>query len=89
MSAERSVPRYYFDTCDGDDAISDDEGIDLPDAESARRAAIGVLPDMARDKLPDGDRRIFAVSVRDADGSVVYSATLALTGEWQVQSAGS
>ncbi|WP_408903032.1 DUF6894 family protein [Methylobacterium radiotolerans] len=46
------MPRYFFDTDDGDDPLHDDEGMDLPDASGARDAAIGALPDMARDKLP-------------------------------------
>ena len=74
------MPRFFIDTDDGDVHIHDDEGFDLADAEAARREAMTVLPDMARDKLPDGDRRTFVATVRDDAGSVVYSATLTLVG---------
>lgn len=76
------MSRYFFDTDDGDFRSQDDEGIELSDAEAARLAALDVLPDMARDKLPDGDRRTFSVRVRDEAGAVLYSATLDLVGEW-------
>ena len=77
------MPRYFFDTDDGDQSFRDDEGLDLPHVEAAREAALDALPDMARDKMPDGDRRTFVATVRDAYGVVVYSATLSLKGEWR------
>ena len=46
--------------------------------------AIDVLPDMAREKLPDGARRTFSVRVRDEAGTVIYSAELTMAGEWHV-----
>ena len=76
------MPRYFFDTNDGDMFAEDDEGLEFPDSEAARRAAVAALPDLARDKLPDGDRRDFTVSVRDEAGMIVYSASLNLNGEW-------
>ena len=39
---------------------------------------------MARDVLPDGDRRTFVVSVEDERGGEVYRATLDLVGEWKI-----
>ena len=77
------MPRYFFDTDDGDQSLRDEDGLDLPHVEAAREAALDVLPDMARDKMPDGDRRTFVASVRDDRGIVVYIATLSLKGEWQ------
>ncbi|WP_425285032.1 DUF6894 family protein [Methylobacterium pseudosasicola] len=47
------------------------------------------LSDMARDKIPDGDRRTFWVKVRDQSGAVMYSATLDLIGSWHPPRAGS
>ncbi|GJE47326.1 hypothetical protein GOFOIKOB_0347 [Methylobacterium tardum] len=78
------MPLYYFDTDVGGDRLHDEEGLDLPDAAAARDAAMGALPDMARDELGSGDRHTLTVRVRDASGTVVYSATLDLTGEWHV-----
>jgi hypothetical protein len=78
------MPRYFFDTDDGDFRWKDGEGEELCDDEAARSAALDALPDMARDKLPDGDRRTFSVRVRDVAGTVIYSATLDLVGEWHI-----
>lgn len=75
------MPRYFVDTHDGDTPHSDTDGHDLPDAEAARRAVLDALPDMARDKLPDGDSRTFMAAARDERGAVVYTATLTLRGE--------
>lgn len=73
---------YYFDT-DNDDRVSHDErGQDHPDPESMRDAAISVLPDLARDDLPNGDRRVFTVKVRDESGHYVFQATLSLIATW-------
>lgn len=79
------MPRYFFDTNDGDMLDEDDVGLEFADPEAARRGAIAALPDMARDRLPDGDRRDYSVRVRDEAGTVLYSASLALTGEWHVR----
>lgn len=78
------MPRYFFDTDDGDFRCVDDEGAELPDMEAARLAALDELPDMARHKLPDGDRRTFSVRVRDEAGIAIYVATLDLVGEWLI-----
>ena len=76
------MPRYYFDTDDGDTHIHDDEGMDLPSNEDARQAALAALPDIAKDKLPDGDRRDFIIDMRDQHHRLIYTATLSLVGRW-------
>ena len=78
------MPLYFIDTDDGDVHHHDTEGHDLPSAQAARDAAHDALPDMARDKLPDGDKRTFSATVRDQAGTVLYAATLTLAGEWRV-----
>jgi hypothetical protein len=82
------MPRYFFDTDNGALPVPDDEGIELSDAEAARILAIAALFDMTRDRLPDGDRGAFAVRVRDERGTVLYSASLGLDGDWHIPSAG-
>ena len=40
---------------------------------------------MAEDKLPDGDQRVFVVSVRDEAGQVVVRVSLTLVTEYPSQ----
>ncbi len=82
------MPRFFIDTSDGDLEIRDDQGIEFLCAEDARVAALAALPDMARDKIPDGDRRLFFVSVRDEHGNTIYKASLFLAGAWGRGAAG-
>jgi len=75
----RLMPRYFFDTYDGETITEDDEGLELEGIEAARREALAALPDMARAMIPDdGDRRTMVVKVRDESGKVVLQAALAL-----------
>jgi hypothetical protein len=74
------MPLYFIDTDDGDMAIIDDEGMDLPSDYAARIAALQALPDMAREKIPDGDKRTFSARVRREDQTLVYSVVLKLDG---------
>ena len=76
------MPRFFLDLYDGDCFTRDPYGFELDGYEEARREAISALPDMARDVLPDGDRRDFTVDVRTAVGEVIYTATLSLAGRW-------
>lgn len=76
------MSRYYFDTSDGLRATNDDLGGDYPNREAVRAAAIGALPDLARDELPNGDEYVFSVKVRDHGGKYIFQATLSLLAEW-------
>ncbi len=76
------MPRFYFDIDDGELATRDDRGVEFDGAEAAAHAAVEVLPDLARDTLPDGrDRRAFVVEVRDGGGRRLFRATLAFAAE--------
>ena len=79
------MPRFFFDTYDGDFFASDEEGQDLEGIEAAKLMAQEALPDMAEDKLPDGDQRVFVVSVRDEAGQVVVRVALTLVTEYPSQ----
>ena len=77
------MPRYYFDTHDGERFTCDETGLECASLDAARDAAIRALPDLARDLLPDGsDRRALSVEVRDEGGRRVPKAILALTADW-------
>jgi hypothetical protein len=76
------VPRFFFDTYDGERFFPDGMGQELEDIEAAKREAEKALPEMARDGLPDGDQRTFIVSVRDEANQVVLRAALSLVVEY-------
>ncbi len=78
------MPRYFIDTDNGDTYVRDETGHEMPDHKAARRLALCSLPEMADDKMPDGDQRTFKALVRDEGGTVIYIATLELRGEWLV-----
>lgn len=76
------MPRFYFDTFDGDHSTTDSEGIDCPTMKNVQDCAVDALPDMAREMLPDGPNRLFRVSVRDDMGEMIFKATLELKSTW-------
>jgi hypothetical protein len=59
------VPRFFFDTYNGDRLILDELVQDLDSIRAAKAAAQVALLDMARDNFPDGGLRSFVVSVRN------------------------
>jgi len=73
---------FFFDIDDGESRETDGRGSELLDAQAARNAAIAILPDVAREELPDGDRRTFMCKVRDESDNVIFIATLSLVAEW-------
>ena len=74
--------RYFFDIVDGG-SQPDDMGTECADLDAVRKAAMRILPDIAREDIPkDGDRRAYTVVARDADGHAVYTATLTFSGLW-------
>jgi hypothetical protein len=74
--------RYYFDLDDDLVATRDAEGHEFSERDAMRDEAIRVLPDLAQDELPNGDRRVFTVKVRDESGKYVFQATLSLIVTW-------
>lgn len=79
------MPRYFFDTFDGNAFIPDEDGQDINDIDTASRIAQEALPQMVRDALPDGDQRTYIVSVRDEEGRTVIRAALSLIVEYPSQ----
>ncbi|UDL90102.1 hypothetical protein LGH82_01480 [Mesorhizobium sp. PAMC28654] len=78
------MPRYFFDIYDGAETTVDEAGIGCNALSEVSDHAVALLPDIARDELPDGPNRIFWVKVRGEDGEHVYRATLALSSAWLV-----
>ena len=79
------MPCYFFDLDDGERQTRDQDGLELRGPWEARDMALAVLPDIARDVIPRGDRRNIVSSVRDERGEVMYTARLSLAAEWRVQ----
>lgn len=47
--------RYFFHVRDGENLLMDDEGVDLPDEESARDEARNAARDLIIDNIKHGD----------------------------------
>jgi len=75
------MPRFFFDTFDGSQMVSDEIGLELADLAAAKAEAQKALPDIARDALPASNHATFVVSVRDETGIVVVRAALSLVVE--------
>ena len=59
-----TMPRYFFDTDDGDTFNEDEEGIDLDGIEEVCLQAQSGLAGIARDVVPgDGPERTMVVAV--------------------------
>lgn len=79
---------YYFDIDDGALATEDEDGIELHHPRDVRNHAIAVLPNLARDVLPDGDRREFTVTVRDDGNRSIFRASLSFRAGWLIDPPG-
>ncbi len=79
------MPRYFFDTHDGDTFLPDDEGQNLDGIEEVRLQTQSGLADMARDLVPgDGPERTMVVAVRDEAGKIILRAALVLMVEIRI-----
>lgn len=67
------MPRYFFDTRDGDVLLMDEEGCELTNLEAAKKAAATSLAELAADVIPTSADRVLIVSVRDERGPVLES----------------
>ncbi len=74
------MPRYYFDVRDNGGLHRDDIGDEFDSFEDARTQAQSLLPDIAREELPDGDLHIITCDVRDEAGRVVYRGEITYRG---------
>ncbi|MDB5693254.1 MAG: hypothetical protein JWO81_2317 [Alphaproteobacteria bacterium] len=67
------MPRYFFHIHD-DVVVMDDEGIELPDAEAARREAVAGIREMMCEQLRKGRLALHhRIEVADAAGAPVLS----------------
>ncbi len=70
------MPRYYFDSRDGEALIRDADGVECDNIECARDQAAIALVELAKDALPGSERREFTIEVRDEDDKPVLKPVL-------------
>jgi hypothetical protein len=75
-----SMSRYYFDVRDSSGFHRDEFGEDLDSFEAARMQCQCLLPDIAREELPDGEVHSITCDVRDEADRVVYRGKLTYEG---------
>ena len=74
------MPRYFFDVRDSGGFTRDEAGEDFVDFAEARAQAQTLLPDIAREELPDGELHQISCDVRDDAGTLVYRGELTYQG---------
>ncbi|MDG4898664.1 hypothetical protein P9272_34700 [Mesorhizobium sp. WSM4976] len=78
------MPLFFFDIHDGNELTRDDAGLECSSLQDLSSKAVDVLPDIAREELPNGPRRTFLVKVRNEAGRYVFRASLTLASSWMV-----
>lgn len=72
------MPRYFFDVYDAT-FLRDERGVELDDADAARRQVWNTLPMMAAQRHADGNMACqLRMDVRDKAGKHLFHAALAL-----------
>lgn len=82
------MSRYFFDLQNGDEATRDDQGVELHSRASVQKEIARILLDVARDEIPEQERVIVSVVVRDGCGKVISVANLTFNMSWLAESAG-
>jgi hypothetical protein len=69
------MPRYFFNLDDGHKIISDPDGTELPDDQSAREHAVGVMQELARNR--EERTSTWRLIVCDANGTRYFELAFA------------
>ena len=72
------MPRFYFDSREGDHFIRDEMGIELDSLEAAEFEAARGAADLGRDRLPKGDAHDIIIEVRDEQGQQVVTVRVSM-----------
>ena len=79
------MPRYYFQSWDGDRVLDDETGIELESLEEARAMAVLALAELAREILPQAHHgRV--IELRILDGGATPALEFRLTFEASARS---
>ena len=65
------MPRFYFDTCDGERQVRDERGIDLARRDDIPREAATLLVGLGQNEMLNGRPKTFTVKVRNGDGALL------------------
>lgn len=74
------MPRFFFDVRDAKGLHRDVIGEEFESFEDARQQAQALLPDIAREELPDGEYHLILCDVRDEDDRTVYRGEISYRG---------
>ena len=72
------MPRYFFDTCDGERQIRDELGINLASRTDIPQEAATLLMGLGQNEILSGIQKTFTVKVRNDDGALLYRGTAKL-----------
>ena len=64
------MPRFYFDMVEDGVTTHDNDGVEMPSAKLARRAATAIVTVIAYDRATKNLAPDFAVVIRDASGVI-------------------
>ena len=70
------MDRYYFDTRDDGEVVTDDVGLEVADLETVKVIAAKGLAEMAVDVLPGSSERCLGIEVRDVQSQPVLTTEL-------------
>ena len=70
------MDRYYFDTRDDGEVVTDDVGLEVTDLETVKVIAAKGLAEMAVDVLPGSSERCLGIEVRDLQSQPVLTTEL-------------
>ena len=65
------MPRFYFDTFDGQEWIRDEAGVECPTSEMAIKEARETLPEIVQEEWPNGQAPTIWIRIRDEANHVV------------------
>ena len=74
------MPRFYFDVHNATGSHRDEFGEELATFAEAREQCQVLLPDIARQELPDGELHTITCDVRDEAGRIVYRGEITYRG---------
>lgn len=76
------MQRFFVEFDDGDQVGPDEEGLDFPDVEAARRELIAALPAIAQEKFETGREGELVATLKDGQGLPILRAAVSVRTEW-------